>query len=123
MPWVQAPIIFLVDDDPDQLDFLASFLNQLGFSTAEARDSQEALELLPQRFFLPSLILLELNMPRMDGWEFLARKREDPALAAIPVVIITDDRARAPKNIPAFGKPINLRNFALAAKFYCGTAM
>jgi CheY-like chemotaxis protein len=123
MPWLQAPIIFLVDDDPDQLHFLASFLNQLGFSTAEARDGQEALELLPHSFVLPSLILLELNMPRMDGWEFLARKREDPELAAIPVVIITGDRARAPKNIPALSKPINLRNLALAAKFYCGTAM
>ena len=117
MPWAQAPIILLVDDDPDQLHFLTSFLNQLGFSTAEARHGQEALELLPHSFVLPSLILLELNMPRMDGWEFLARKREDPELAAIPVVIITGDRARAPQNIPALSKPINLSNLALAAKF------
>ena len=123
MPWVQAPIIFLVDEDPDQLHFLANFLNQLGFSTAEAHDGQEALELLTQSFVLPSLILLDPNTPRMEGREFLARKCADPELTAIPVVIITGDRARAPNNIPALSKPINLRNLALAAKFYCGTAM
>jgi CheY-like chemotaxis protein len=123
MPWLQAPIIFLVDEDPDQLHFLASFLNQLGFSTAEARDGQEALELLSHSLVLLSLVLIELNLPRMDGWEFLARKRKDSELVAIPLVIITGDRARAPKNVPALSKPINLRHLALAAKFYCGTAM
>ena len=116
---VEHPTIFLVDDDSEQLDLLASFLNRLGFSTATACDGQEALELLLRSYALPSLILLDLNMPQMDGWEFLERKRDDPELAPISVVIITGDRVNAPKNIPALSKPLNLRSLALAANFYC----
>jgi len=111
--------ILLVDDDSEQVGLLTIFLNRLGFSTATACDGQEALEQLLRCYALPSLILLDPKLPRMDGWEFLERKRNDPELASIPVVVITDHRADAPKNIPALSKPVNLRNLALAANFYC----
>lgn len=119
MSTIEHAAILLVDDDPEQVDLLAIFLNRLGFSTAIACDGQQALEELLRSYALPSLILLDLKMPRMDGWEFLERKRNDPELAPIPVVIITGDRADAPENIPALSKPLSLRNLALAANFYC----
>jgi CheY-like chemotaxis protein len=79
-----APIL-VVDDDPDILDMLREALEGAGHRVLTARDGLEALERL--RTGRPSLIFLDMRMPRMDGWEFARAARERGNTA--PVVVIT----------------------------------
>lgn len=81
---MRAPIL-VVDDDPDILDMLREALEGAGHRVLTARDGLEALERL--RTAQPSLIFLDMRMPRMDGWEFARAARERGNTA--PVVVIT----------------------------------
>ena len=82
--------VLVVDDDADIREELTSSLCQMGCEVVCASNGKEALEYLRANLeHLPRLILLDLMMPTMDGTEFLERQREDPALANIPIVVIT----------------------------------
>lgn len=78
--------ILLVEDEPDIREVLASVLDLEGYDVATARNGVEALDLLGSGPRV-DLILLDLMMPIMSGWEFRRVQREDPALAGIPVVV------------------------------------
>ncbi len=80
--------VLIVDDDPVTRVVFGSVFEHRGYPVAFAGNGQEALECLRQGP-APCLILLDLLMPVMDGWEFLQRQKQDPALAGIPVVIIS----------------------------------
>src|SRR5262249_6405268 len=80
--------VLLVDDDPDLLDVTSFVLENEGIVVETARNGQEALALL-RAGRLPRLVLLDLMMPVMNGWEFLAEVAKDPELDAIPVVVLT----------------------------------
>ncbi len=80
----------MVDDDPDILEALSEILEAEGFGIRQARNGLEALELVEQ--LPPSLILLDLMMPVMDGWEFAERIRRRPDWAQIPVIVLSADR-------------------------------
>lgn len=77
-----------MDDDPDIRVALTEVLEMEGFHVLTASDGIEALARL-RRGFRPSAILLDLMMPRMDGWAFRAEQRKDPQLARIPTVLLT----------------------------------
>jgi CheY-like chemotaxis protein len=80
----------VVDDDVDLLEALSEILESEGFGIRRARNGLQALELLePLR---PDLILLDLMMPVMDGWEFAERIRGRPDWAQIPVIVLSADR-------------------------------
>jgi len=79
--------VLIVDDDADNREVLGEVLSDAGYSVVFARDGAEALALL--RGLRPDVILLDLNMPIMDGLEFRAAQRRDPALARIPTVVMT----------------------------------
>src|SRR5262249_28727536 len=81
-----APILF-VDDDDDIREAIAEGLTDNGFDVLTAANGLDAMRVL--RNTHPSVILLDLMMPVMDGYEFLEERRVDPALAAIPVAVIT----------------------------------
>ena len=84
------PSILVVDDDPDILEALSEILEAEGFAIRQARNGLEALgELAPEP---PQLILLDLMMPVMDGWEFAARIRRRADWARIPVIVLSADR-------------------------------
>lgn len=85
--------ILVIEDDPDAREVLTWLLESAGYRAFAARGGAEALELL--REVGADLIVLDLRMPDMDGWQFLEQKRADPALAPIPVVILTGDRRAA----------------------------
>jgi CheY-like chemotaxis protein len=109
----QAPVVLVVDDDPDILDALAEILEAEGYVIRRARNGKEALErLTPEP---PNLILLDLMMPVMDGWEFSHRIREIPSATGIPIIVLSADRnvgAKA-KDIGAIGhlaKPFELND-------------
>jgi CheY-like chemotaxis protein len=90
--------VLVVEDDPDSRDVLVRMLEREGYRPATAENGREALERVAER--TPSIILLDLMMPEMNGFEFLAELRGDPAMRAIPVVVVTakeltdEDRAR-----------------------------
>jgi hypothetical protein len=85
--------VLVVDDEPSVRDLMQRFLAKEGFRVATAAGGEEALQLA--RELQPCAITLDLLMPGMDGWAVLAELKADPALAAIPVIMLTivDDRS------------------------------
>jgi CheY-like chemotaxis protein len=81
--------VLIVDDDPDIREILAETLVDKGFDVATAANGLEALRILRSMSFPPSVILLDLMMPIMDGYGFLEQRRCDPTLASIPLAIVT----------------------------------
>jgi CheY-like chemotaxis protein len=80
--------VLLVDDDADVRALLGEFLTEHGFVVHAARDGRHALQLL-SHMDAPDLILLDYKMPVMSGSQFLARRRWNPRLRRIPVVILS----------------------------------
>ena len=80
--------ILIVDDDPITRTMMADIFETRGYPVIHAGNGQEALDRL-RRGETPCLIVLDLIMPVMDGWEFMQRQRQEPALARIPVVIVS----------------------------------
>jgi len=83
--------ILIVDDDNELRDTLREVLVDSGFSVVTAVDGRDAIDRI-QGGLKPGLILLDLMMPVMDGWQFLERRASDPAMAAIPVLAMTAAR-------------------------------
>ena len=81
--------ILIVDDDSDVRSALAELLEEEGFSVEAARNGREALIRLRTGKTHPALILLDLMMPGMDGWDFRSEQMRDPRLASVPVVIVS----------------------------------
>ncbi|MDR0494393.1 MAG: response regulator [Treponema sp.] len=79
--------ILVVDDDPVNRDFFQLMLSKLGFIVKEACDGVDALEKLNE--FFPHLILLDNVMPRMDGFEFTKKTRENPKYREIPIIMFS----------------------------------
>jgi signal transduction histidine kinase len=82
--------ILLIEDDHDICASMQSILSEEGFRVDTCRDGQEALSRLAGKA-LPDLIILDLMMPVMDGWQFRIHQKNDPALAHIPVIAISAD--------------------------------
>ncbi len=88
-------IILIVDDDDGFRTVVTEILQEFGYHVLCAENGLEALALL-RRGLRPCLILLDLMMPEMNGWEFLDSRRQEPALAHIPVAILSGvDRLEA----------------------------
>ncbi|MGK4006986.1 response regulator [Sorangium sp. So ce1036] len=82
--------ILIVEDDLDIRSILSQLLLFEGYDVEEAADGAEALALL-RKSRPPALILLDLMMPVMDGWQLRAELQRDPKLASVPVVIVSAD--------------------------------
>jgi CheY-like chemotaxis protein len=82
-----APTILVVDDERDICDMTAEALALDGHRVLTASNGQMALE--QARRNRPDLIVLDLMMPVMNGWEFLEAQREDPDLGSVPVIVDT----------------------------------
>ncbi len=79
--------VLVVDDEPDNLKLAADLLEFLGATVAQARNGQQALDLVDQ--FKPNLILLDLAMPEIDGWQIHQRLRARPEFDLVPIVALT----------------------------------
>jgi CheY-like chemotaxis protein len=86
--------VVVVDDDPDLLEALAELLETHGYAVETAANGAEALAKL-RGLDAPCLVLLDLMMPVMNGWEFCQRRQADDRLAKVPVVIISADEELA----------------------------
>jgi CheY-like chemotaxis protein len=116
-----APIL-IVDDDEDIREALHSLLELEGYTVLSAANGREALELL-SRSPRPGLILLDLMMPLMNGWEFKQAAAKNPALASIPVVIVTAFPGRL-ESLNAAGaliKPIEMDALIAVARRFCAS--
>jgi signal transduction histidine kinase/DNA-binding response OmpR family regulator len=82
--------ILIADDYPDNVRLLATRLQSEGYEFFSAQDGEETLEKL--RAEAPDLLLLDVNMPKKDGFQVLAEMRSDPAIAHIPVIVISAAR-------------------------------
>jgi CheY-like chemotaxis protein len=81
------PCVLIVEDDDDSREMLELLLTSNEYETMSARNGAEALEQMRQR--RPCLVLLDLQMPVMNGWEFRELQLQDPQLADVPVVCVT----------------------------------
>ena len=101
------PTVMVVEDDPDVRDSISDALEAEGYRVYAAADGAEALRMLAQ-VPTPSLILLDLMMPVMDGWELLGRLKQDAKLAEVPVAIVSAAHENRPREMRFIRKPINL---------------
>jgi CheY-like chemotaxis protein len=115
--------VLLVDDDESIRDFVRIALSDVGYEVATAEDGRAALDLLSSSFH-PSLILLDMRMPRMDGWQFSRAYRETPEPHA-PIVVVTAarDAAESAAQIQAdahLAKPFHLADLIQIVRRFSG---
>jgi CheY-like chemotaxis protein len=119
--------VLVVDDDPDIRESLETVLGLHGHPVATAADGVEAISLLRREDSVPCLILLDLMMPGMNGFQLRAELEADPILSAIPVVIITgagimvDDKAESLR-AEVLRKPFDLKALLTMVKRFCSGA-
>jgi two-component system alkaline phosphatase synthesis response regulator PhoP len=81
------PYILIVDDDPDILDGITAILETQPYRLATARDGKKCMEMIARE--IPDLLILDLLMPRMDGWGVIREMRSDPQYADVPIMVLT----------------------------------
>ena len=87
MPENETVQIICIDDDPDLSRLVRVMLEPYAFKVTEVNSGASGLQLIHSR--PPDLVLLDLMMPDMDGWEVYEQMRKDPDLQKIPVIVIT----------------------------------
>lgn len=102
----KRPILVVEDDDAFR-DALEEELTGAGYYVVTAKDGKEALELL-ETGIIPGLVLLDLMMPRLNGWEFLVTLESEPRFANLPVAVMTAFSHRAPRGARLFSKPLQI---------------
>jgi CheY-like chemotaxis protein len=117
------PLILVVDDDADTRDLVDMLLERAGYARAVAASGEEAVQLLEQQ--TPALIVLDLNMPGMDGWSVAALVRKHEKTARIPILVITgltqnvENAARRAGATAFVLKPIDAKRFVKEVRRLC----
>ena len=87
---ISSPVALVVDDDRDTVKALSEMLRKKGFAVVAAFDGSEAVAALAQR--VPDIIVTDLKMPKMDGYELIQRVKTTPEWADVPIVVMTAHR-------------------------------
>src|SRR5438034_4906845 len=108
----ESPVVLIVDDDPRLREYVRVNLEMEGYSVREAGDAEEGLSVLEES--TPDLVLLDVMMPGVDGWEMLQRVQERHGVGAIPVIMFsgkteeeTEGEAAARGAQSFIGEPFN----------------
>jgi CheY-like chemotaxis protein len=114
-------LVAIVEDDSEFRNMLRELLEDENYRVVAMANGAEALEQLRGES-VPNVILLDVSMPVMDGFDFLRFRNDDPRLAAVPVVLVTNAK---PHERPTIGvndvvrKPIDIDEILFAIKRYC----
>ena len=118
-----TPRVLVVEDDATLRDSICAVLTDAGYTSWPAENGEVALERV--RNERPCVILLDLMMPIMNGWEFRTEQLRDPKLSSIPVVIMTADGRAVEKaktlRADYLKKPIHVETLLELVKDYCGS--
>src|SRR6185436_1427485 len=117
-------LIMVIDDDDSIRSALSDLLVDEGYRVSAVSDGREALTRLSNGN-LPRLILLHLMMPGIDAWKFRAEQFVNPALAAIPVIVITAVTHPEPEiglGVAVFRKPLDTPALLAAIRQHCAQA-
>lgn len=99
--------ILIIEDEADLREMLAEMLEDRGYSVEEAANGRDGITRLRDGA-PPNVVLMDIQMPFMNGDEVYAEMQADEALAKTPVVFMTSDPERAPAGVPLMKKPINV---------------
>jgi DNA-binding response OmpR family regulator len=113
--------VFIVEDDPDTCEMLGRFLELEGYQVETAANGKIALERLGNGT-RACVILLDLMMPVMDGWQFRREQVRNAALASIPVIVVSASGRDRIEQIDAddyLAKPVNLEELLARVTQYC----
>lgn len=115
----EDPRILVVEDDDDAREAMVALLQMRGYRAVPAGNGKEALDYL-HKAPVPDLIILDLWMPVMDGWQFRDQQVLDPRLAKIPVIVVTalSDRADVDAN-EVIIKPVDVNRLLTTVSHYC----
>ncbi len=97
--------VLIIEDDAHTRDAMSELLAGAGLRVIASDEGRKALELAG--FTHPALVVLDLAMHGMDGWEFLERRAEVPALAGVPVVVVTASPDEPPRAAAVLRKPVD----------------
>jgi CheY-like chemotaxis protein len=118
---MDAGTVLIVEDEQDAREILAEFLELKGFHVVEASNGAEAWKFL-QNNGPPCLIILDINMPVMDGRQFRALQMRDPGLTKIPVVVVSALGSSATADLGATAvirKPIDVATLLQIVESNC----
>jgi CheY-like chemotaxis protein len=114
--------VLIVEDDADLREMMAQMLSLEGFQAVAVANGFEALKYLHDGHSKPDVILLDLMMPVMDGWEFRRKQQADPAFADVPVIVLSalDQSRAADVQAEAFlKKPLDFDRLLQLVRQYC----
>jgi CheY-like chemotaxis protein len=109
--------LLIIDDEHATRETLSELLDKDGREIVTAGDGQEALERL-REIPRPCLIVLDLMMPRMDGWEFLRRQWADPSMANVPTIVLSGSCLPAGAK-HQLTKPVDVERLRALVDQYC----
>jgi CheY-like chemotaxis protein len=110
-------MVLIADDDADIRETLAEVLRIRGYDVRTVSDGKGALQFLQTS--RPCLVLLDLMMPGISGWQVAAKMSADGALATIPVCVITAAREEPPRGVRVLRKPLELLALLKTVREYC----
>jgi two-component system, OmpR family, response regulator VicR len=93
--------VVCIEDEPDMIELMRLLLTRQGFEVIGARGGKEGVELVEKN--LPELVLLDIMMPDLDGWEVYDHLKQNPTTRNIPVIVVTA-RAQTAEKLAALDK-------------------
>ena len=120
---MKRPTVFIVEDDTDTREMLSKFLELEGYNVEAASNGRQALDRLDAGA-AANVIVLDLMMPVMDGWEFRRRQVEDARLREIPTIVVSAagrDRMAQVSADAYLSKPVDMEELLARVSQFCAT--